>query len=50
MNMNEMKDLTLEEEEMVAAGTVNEYSELQMAMFNNPALKGIVRKDWIILM
>ncbi len=42
MNMNEIKELNLEEEELVAAGTVNEYSELQMAMFNNPALKGIV--------
>ncbi len=42
MNKNEIKELSMEEKEQVSGGTVNEYSELQMAMYDNPALKGIV--------
>ncbi len=42
MNMNEMKDLTLEEEELACGGTVQEYSELERAYFDSQDLKDAI--------
>ncbi len=38
---NAVKEMNMEELEQVSGGTVNEFSELQQAMYNNPTLKSL---------
>ncbi len=42
MNKNEIKELSLEEEELVAGGTVNECTDLQQAFTDCEATEGLV--------